>query len=167
MRPRQIGVPVDLRSFRWTLAPVEHRLDGQVEGARLALARLQQQCRVVDEAEHLRAAQRGEQEARARETAGRDLRAAALETRHLARLEEQRLAAEAVRTELAQRIAAARIACAERQRQLESLQALRLDAQRAHARAQQSREARQADAAWLAMAELRRAHAARDAGETE
>jgi flagellar biosynthesis chaperone FliJ len=165
MKPGQDYPVTDLRGFRWRLAGVERRLENEVEGARLALARLQQQCRVLDAAEHRRATQRCAQEALALQSARRDVLAGARAMRYLASLEAHRVAAAAARAELEQSVAAARAACAERQRQCESVQTLRLAAQREHAQAQLRREWREADGAWLAFAQVRRAGGLRRAGE--
>jgi hypothetical protein len=167
MKPGQGTPSVDLRAFRWTLQPAERRLDAQVETARLALARLYQQSRALEQAERRRGAQQREQEGLALQQAQRDVVAGAQAMRYLARLGAERLAADAVRAGVQQRLELARDACAERQRQLESVQALRRAAEREHTQACLRRAARDADAAWLALVELRRAAQQRQAGEAE
>jgi hypothetical protein len=156
MRPAQAGPSADLRAFRWNLEPVERRLQATLESARLALARLQQQSNAQEQVGRQRVIEQREQEALALESARRDVFAAAHAVRYLASLETQRIAADARRAELAQRLAAARLACVERQRQFESAQTLRFAAQRQHALEQLRREWRQADAAWLAFTARRR-----------
>ncbi|HET8748748.1 MAG TPA: hypothetical protein VFM98_24345 [Ramlibacter sp.] len=141
-------------------------MDGAVENARLALARLQQQDHALQQEEGRRSTQRQEQQGHAVQSAQRDVFAGAQAARYLARLQAERVAAATVREALQQRVAAARIGCAERQRQLESVQALRETAQRDHAQAQLRREWREADAAWLALTQARRAAALRKVGET-
>ena len=93
MKPSQAAPRVDLRAFRWPLEPLERRLDGAVESARLAIAGLQRQLHAFDDAaRHGRAHQR-EQEQRALRSARHDVRAGALAVRYLASLEAARCAA--------------------------------------------------------------------------
>ena len=165
MKHSQAAPRVDLRAFRWPLEPLERRLDGAVESARLAIAGLQRQLHAFDDAARHRLAHQREQEQRALRSARHDVRAGALAVRYLASLEAARRDADAARAELEQRVAAARAACAQRQRELESVQALRRAAQREHAQQQLRRECREADAAWLALRQQRRAAAARAGGE--
>jgi len=160
------GAPsADLRGFRWSLLPAERRLDAQVETARLALARLHQQAQALEQAELRSGEQLREQESLALQQARRDVVAGAQATRYLVRLQAERSAAGAVRAGLQSRLELARDACAERQRQLESVQAMRRAAQREHTQACLRRDAREADAAWLALAELRRLAQQRQARE--
>jgi flagellar biosynthesis chaperone FliJ len=163
----QVGEPKDLRGFRWNLQPVERRFDTQVETARLALARLHQQVHALEQAQVRRSVQQREQESLALQAAQRDVLAGARAMRYLARLEGERVTAEAVRAELRQRVALARRACADSQRQLESVQALRRAAQREYTQACQRRDCREADAAWLAFAELGRNAELRKAREVK
>ena len=156
MKRGQDPTPADLRGFRWSLHGAERRIEAEVEGARLSLARLNQQLHALEQAEHRRIAQQTEQEGLALQHARRDVYAGAQAMRYLARLASERVAAEAVQAELRQRTTLARQACADRQRQLESVQALRLAAQREHTQARLRRECREADAAWLAAAQQRR-----------
>ncbi|GAB3771664.1 hypothetical protein GCM10028796_40890 [Ramlibacter monticola] len=153
---------VDLRAFRWHLEPLQRHLDGAVESARLELGALQRHLHLLDEAAQRRSAHQREQERRAARSAPDDLHARARAVRYLASLEEARLAAEASRVGLEQRVVAARAACAERQRQLESVEALRHAAQRQHAQQQLRREWSEADAAWLALMQRRRAAETRE-----
>lgn len=156
---------IDLRAFRWQLDPLERRLDGAVESARLAVAGLQRQLHAFDDAARRRLAHQREQEQQALQSARHDVHAGALAVRYLASLEAARRDTDAARAELEQRVAAAQAACGQRQRQLESVQALRHAAQRQHAQQQLRRECREADAAWLALRQQRRAAATRAGGE--
>ena len=146
----------DLRGFRWALQPAERRLEAEVESARLGLARLQHQSQELGEAERRRLVEQVEQQALALQSARRDVYAGAHAMRYLAYLEGERIAAAGAIAEMERRVVQAREACAQRQRQLESVQVLRAAAQREHTQARLRRECREADAAWLALAQLRR-----------
>ncbi|GAB3658509.1 hypothetical protein [Ramlibacter alkalitolerans] len=158
---------VDLRGFRWRLLPAERRLEAEVESARLALARLQMQSCDLDQAERRRSAQQIEQQALALASARHDVFAGAQAMRYLAHLEGERIAAAAASLAMQQRVAEAREACAQRQRQLESVQLLRDAAQREHLQARLRHECREADAAWLALTQLRRCAQLRKGRESE
>jgi hypothetical protein len=161
---RTAGAP-NLRTFRWPLVALERKLDAAVENARLALHALQQEARSEEEAARRRQAYQTEQEGVACRSMQRDLRAGADAVRYLACLHATRVAAEATRADLDQRLARARADCADLQRQLEAVQALRGTAQALHAQDEARRECRQADAAWLALTQQRRAAAARSWGD--
>jgi flagellar biosynthesis chaperone FliJ len=155
------------RTFRWPLAPLERKMDAAVENARLALQALQQEAHSQEQAARRRQAYQREQEDVAARSIQRDPRAGADAVRYLASLHAARVAAEASRTDLEQRLAAGRAECADLQRQLEAVQALRDRAHRVHAQGEVRRECRDADAAWLALAQQRRAAAVRAAGDAD
>jgi hypothetical protein len=153
-----------LRNFHWPLAALERKLDAALENARLALHVSQQEAHAEEEAARQRQAHRVEQEGVALRCMQRDLRAGADAVRYLASLQAAHIAAEAKRAEVDQRVARERASCADRQRQLEAVQALRAAAHRVHAQGALRRECREADAAWLALAQQRRAAALRGGG---
>ena len=165
MKRAQTDRRVDMRGFRWSLEPVERSLHAALERDRLALASLQRQAQALDQAAQARLAEQREEEGRALQCALRDVRAGAQAMRYLAGLEAARRAADAQLAQVGLRMAAARLACADRQRQLESAQALRHEAQRQHALAQLRRQWKEADAAWLACRPQRSAIGVRETGQ--
>ena len=161
---RMTSVP-SARTFRWPLQALERKMDAAVENARLALQALQQEARLEEQAARRRHAYHLEQEGVALRAMQRDPRAGAQALRYLASLHAARVAAEATRADLDQRLARGRTHCADLQRQLEAVQALRSAAQRLHAQGELRRECREADAAWLALTQQVRAAGARSGGE--
>jgi hypothetical protein len=157
MTSRTAPVSAAPRGFQWRLQPAERWFDVELEAAKLALARLQRESDLLEQAERRRAMAQQEQERLALQAAQRDVFAGAHAVRYLASLQVERIAADARRTELQQRLAAARAECVQRQRRLESVQALRATAQQEHMRAGQRRDCLEADAAWLATSQVRRA----------
>lgn len=148
---------VDLRGFRWPLHPLERKLDGALETARLALALLQRRHRELEQVAVQWKAHQAEQERSAAECVRGDPRLRAHALGYLGTLQHRLAQAGEQASELHQRIAAARGDCVDRQRQLSCVQALRQQAQQQHAQAQLRREAREADAAWLVLQQQRSA----------
>lgn len=152
---------VDLRAFRWGLHPLERKLDGALEAARVALALLQRQERRLDEVvTHWREHELRQQRI-ASECVQRDPRMAPHVLGYLGSVQGELAAAAERRAALQGQLVTARADCVERQRQLACVRSLRATAQAVHAQEQMRREARAADAAWLARLQQRRATAGR------
>lgn len=148
---------VDMRSFRWPLQPLERKLDGGLEAARLALASLKDQAKALDQLVAEWKKHQEQQERAASASIERDPRMGSHVLRYLATLQARLGQAAIAGAELGLRVGKAQGDCVERQRQLACVQALREQAQRIHAAAQLRREAREADAAWLVRRAQRRA----------
>jgi flagellar biosynthesis chaperone FliJ len=146
---RSIQHAADGRAFRWPLHPLEAKLDGDLESARLALALLQhEERRTAQEVQQCSAQQEGHQVA----AAACLERAPALRAHvlgYLAELDAKLAQVQASASKLQQEVDAARGDCIERQRQLACVQRLHDAAERSHVQERRRRASREADAAWL------------------
>lgn len=155
---------VDLRAFRWRLAPLERKLEGDLEAARATLSGMrQEEADLIREVEALEqnlseqakhAAAASEQVLDAHRYHGR--------LHCLAGLVEEIAQRTATATRLRERIAVAAKVCIARDVKLGCVRRLRDLATDAYAREQMRRESREADLAWLTRAAH---HAAREAVE--
>lgn len=153
----------DLRGFQWRLTALERKLDHDLDRAHSALATLQREAANLDTVRHEMADMQAAQTQRAGELMGRRLdpavQRACLQYLVIAenRLQKRRGEAE----QLAARVADARKACLDADRELASIRSLRREDEREYAMEQSRRNARDADLAWLANAFAARAAARR------
>lgn len=161
---RVLPARADLRAFRWPLAPLERKLEGELETARTALGALrQEEADLIGDVEALErtlseqarhAATDSEQVLDAHRYYGR--------LHYLAGLVEQIAQRTATATRLRERIEVASKVCIVRDVKLGCVRRLRESATDTYAREQMRRESREADLAWLTRAAH---HAAREAVE--
>ena len=154
-----VGQRRAFRGFDWRLAPLQRKLEWEVEAARTSLAKAQSGTQEADEA--LRAAEvrlrQASEEARGSAAVHSDPRAHRQLLSWLVGLGDQVAVAAAKQVEAAERLSAARQDLLKRQRRLDVLLRARDGALAAHVRDAARREQAEADAAWLALRIARQA----------
>lgn len=159
---------VDLRGFRWRLAPVQRKLEWEREAAKARLAdRLQQALRATSQVAELEATRNEQAAAAARVMRARgDAHAHAQALVYLSALASRMVEAERERQAAESQADAARAECLACQRRLDTLVAARDSALGQHVRQELQRESKEADAAWLMLRAGDR-HPMRDEGGAE
>lgn len=154
MEPTQRG----LRGFAWRLAPLQRKLEWEVEEARTQLSKAYATAGAADEA--LSAAEisldQGSQDARGLVAAQADPRAHRRILGWLVSLGDQVAVARAKQEAAAEQLAAARQEVLRRQRRLDALLRARENALAAHVRDEARGQQAEADAAWLVLQASRR-----------
>jgi hypothetical protein len=142
-----------MRAFRWHLAPLERKLEANIEAARLARAVLQRQAESLKlSIEALADQRRTEIKAAAVTRNGAlDPRAHARVLKYLVAVSGTIESKHAEAAELDRRIQGARQECLDSERQLACVVRMREAAQEAYAQGQFRAVAKESDMAWLAL----------------
>lgn len=143
---------LDMRAFRWSLAPLERKLQWERDASQSRMALVLQRLRDCEQRNRHLASERDSQvsSAAARWRQAADPQAHRQALRFLARMETQLAEGDRHWRALQMEVDRARQDCLERERRLETLMKMRRAAIQAHVRVATLRLAKEADIAWLA-----------------